>query len=36
MAGDRAKCIQNGFVDYISKPLKREELLNIMAKWLEN
>ncbi|MEI6140514.1 MAG: chemotaxis protein CheB [Mariniphaga sp.] len=36
MAGDKNKCLQNGFVDYISKPLKKEELLNIMAKWLEN
>ena len=34
MAGDKSKCLQNGFVDYISKPLNRTELLNKMALWL--
>ena len=36
MAGDKDQCLQNGFVDYVSKPLKKEELLNKMAKWIDN
>ena len=36
MAGDKEKCLQNGFIDYISKPLKKEELLMKMAQWIEN
>ena len=36
MAGDKEKCLQSGFVDYISKPLKKEELLNKMARWIGN
>jgi HAMP domain-containing protein/signal transduction histidine kinase/CheY-like chemotaxis protein len=34
MKGDREKCIEAGMFDYISKPLKIEELLSLMRLWL--
>jgi CheY-like chemotaxis protein len=34
MKGDREKCIESGMFDYISKPLKIEELLSLMRIWL--
>ena len=34
MKGDREKCIEAGMDDYISKPIKREIVMNMIAKWL--
>ncbi len=33
MQGDREMCIQAGMDDYISKPIKLEELLKLLEKW---
>jgi DNA-binding response OmpR family regulator len=33
MKGDRDKCIQAGMDDYISKPVDRKKLYEIIAKW---
>jgi len=34
MSSDREKCLKNGFVDYISKPIQKEDLMEIIAKWI--
>jgi PAS domain S-box-containing protein len=31
MSGDREKCLSSGMDDYISKPIKREELLRVLS-----
>ncbi len=35
MKGDSDKCIDAGMDDYISKPVKRDELENMLLKWLK-
>lgn len=36
MKGDREKCIRAGASDYVSKPLKLEQLLSVLRVWLTN
>ena len=35
MVNDKEKCLQSGFVDYISKPIDRDELINLLVKWTQ-
>lgn len=34
LIGDNEKCIEAGCNDYISKPIKRDQLINMMDKYL--
>jgi CheY-like chemotaxis protein len=34
MTGDREKCMQAGASDYITKPVKSQELLEAMSAWI--
>jgi two-component system sensor histidine kinase/response regulator len=34
MKGDREKCISGGMDDYISKPIKREVVFDVIEKWV--
>jgi CheY-like chemotaxis protein len=34
MEGSRELCIDAGMDDYISKPVKRDEMLQALRKWL--
>jgi CheY-like chemotaxis protein len=36
MKGDREKCIQAGMDDYITKPIKRESMFEMLEKWILN
>jgi signal transduction histidine kinase/DNA-binding response OmpR family regulator len=36
MAEDRAKCLQAGCTDYLSKPIDRDKLLRVIARYLHN
>jgi len=35
MTGDRNKCMEAGMDDYISKPIRREELLQAISRWVQ-
>ena len=35
MKGDRERCIEAGAWDYLSKPVEREQLLNVLRAWLQ-
>ena len=34
MKGDREKCLEAGMDDYISKPIKRDKVIEMVRKWL--
>ncbi len=36
MKGDREKCLKAGASDYVSKPLKMDQLLSVLRVWLTN
>jgi CheY-like chemotaxis protein len=35
MQGDKEKCLLAGMDDYISKPLRLEDIVNVLVQWGE-
>ena len=35
MQGERERCLEAGMNDYLSKPIKREDLAAVIGKWLQ-
>jgi CheY-like chemotaxis protein len=36
MQGDRERCLEVGMSDYITKPVSRQALVEVLSKWLPN
>ncbi len=36
MQGDRERCLEAGMSDYITKPVSRQSLVEVLSKWLPN
>jgi len=34
MKGDREACLESGMNDYVSKPIKKDDLFSILSKWI--
>jgi len=34
LTGDRDKCMEAGMDDYISKPIRKEDILQVISKWI--
>jgi PAS domain S-box-containing protein len=34
LKGDKERCLEAGMSDYVSKPVKKQELLSVLAKWI--
>jgi CheY-like chemotaxis protein len=34
MSGDKDKCLEIGFVDYIPKPITKDKLIETLGKWM--
>jgi osomolarity two-component system sensor histidine kinase TcsA len=34
LKGDKERCLENGMNDYITKPVDKEQLVRVLAKWL--